>query len=131
MSSGELLLGGCRDVALKEELTAVSQPSDRIQKALENFLRTGLGVKAAITHRWAGLMGFSPDGLPLVGPVPGAPGVYICGGYTGHGMGFAVNAARTLVTHITRGVPVPPWLDPSRRQLAAGARPTSTTPRHA
>jgi glycine/D-amino acid oxidase-like deaminating enzyme len=129
LSSGELLLGGCRDVAPEEELTAVSQPSAHIQDALEAFLRTELGAEAAVTHRWAGVMGFSPDGLPLVGQVPGTPGVYICGGYTGHGMGFAVNAARTLVAHITGGVTIPGWLDAGRSRLAAHARASSTTPR--
>lgn len=32
---------------------------------------------------WAGLRPLPPDGLPLVGPVPGKPGLYVA---TGHGM---------------------------------------------
>ena len=35
---------------------------------------------------WSGVMGFSRDELPWVGPVPGRDGLYVCGGYTGHGM---------------------------------------------
>lgn len=35
---------------------------------------------------WSGIMGFSRDELPWVGPVPGRDGLYVCGGYTGHGM---------------------------------------------
>lgn len=129
MAGGELLLGGCRDVAPEEEVTSVSQPSGHIQKALDTFLRIELGVEAPVTHRWAGVMGFSPDGLPLVGRVPEMPGVYVCGGYTGHGMGFAVNAARTLVAGVTRGAPIPPWLDPGRSALTSGASTPPTTPR--
>ena len=51
---------------------------------LERHLRQ-LGVEEPVTHRWAGTMGFTDDELPLVGAVPGMPGVYVCGGYTGHG----------------------------------------------
>lgn len=35
---------------------------------------------------WTGIMGFSRDNHPWVGKVPGRKGVWICGGYTGHGM---------------------------------------------
>ena len=42
-------------------------------------------------------MGFTEDGLPLVGPVEGMKNVYVCGGYNGHGMGFAFLSAKKLV----------------------------------
>ncbi|KAI5362567.1 Putative FAD dependent oxidoreductase, FAD/NAD(P)-binding domain superfamily [Septoria linicola] len=38
------------------------------------------------THMWSGIMGFSRDDLPWIGPVPSTPHTYISGGYTGHGM---------------------------------------------
>jgi glycine/D-amino acid oxidase-like deaminating enzyme len=38
-----------------------------------------------VTHRWAGIMGFSADLLPLAGEVPGRPGLYVSGGYSGVG----------------------------------------------
>lgn len=31
-------------------------------------------------------MGYSSDGMPHVGEVPGKPGQYICAGFSGHGM---------------------------------------------
>jgi glycine/D-amino acid oxidase-like deaminating enzyme len=34
---------------------------------------------------WTGTMGFSRDGYPWVGAVPHMEGVWLCGGYTGHG----------------------------------------------
>jgi glycine/D-amino acid oxidase-like deaminating enzyme len=36
-------------------------------------------------------MGFTEDGLPLVGELPGRPGVWVSAGYSGHGnvLGFA------------------------------------------
>ena len=38
------------------------------------------------THQWTGIMGFSRDELPWVGPVLGKEGVFMAAGFTGHGM---------------------------------------------
>nr|OQO17391.1 hypothetical protein B0A51_16673 [Rachicladosporium sp. CCFEE 5018] len=43
-------------------------------------------VELTATHEWTGIMGFSRDEVPWVGPVPGWPGVFIAAGFTGHGM---------------------------------------------
>ena len=56
-----------------------------------------------ITHRWAGIMGFSRDSLPLVGPAPGAPGALAAVGFTGHGFGFAWLAGEALVEVALQG----------------------------
>ena len=37
---------------------------------------------------WTGIMGYSRDEDPWAGGVPGRDGVWVCGGYTGHGKGF-------------------------------------------
>jgi glycine/D-amino acid oxidase-like deaminating enzyme len=42
------------------------------------------------------------------------PGIYVCGGYTGHGMGFAVECTRVLVAHLLDGAAIPPWLRADR-----------------
>ena len=46
-------------------------------------------------------MGFSPDGLPVIGAVRGLEDVFYAAGFTGHGMGYALRfgelAARTLL----------------------------------
>jgi glycine/D-amino acid oxidase-like deaminating enzyme len=47
-------------------------------------------------------MGFTADELPLVGELGGRPGVYVCGGYSGHGMGFAFDCARRVAEALTR-----------------------------
>ena len=99
LRTGEVLLGGWRDTSLNTELTYDSEPTPEIQDRLDGGL-AGLGVTAPVTHRWAGIMGFTPDGLPLAGPVEGMPNVYICAGFTGHGMGFAFITAKTLAARI-------------------------------
>ena len=111
LSTGEVLAGGYRDRALAEEVGYELATTAIVQEHLERHL-AGLGVTAPITHRWAGTMGFSPDSLPLVGRL--RPGVSICDGYTGHGMGFAQLCARILVDNLLGGPPPPNWLDPGR-----------------
>jgi glycine/D-amino acid oxidase-like deaminating enzyme len=41
-------------------------------------------------------MGFSPDGRPVVGPLPEAPGSFFATGFTGHGMGYGFHVGRLL-----------------------------------
>jgi gamma-glutamylputrescine oxidase len=110
---GRFLLGGWRDTAMDEEVGTDAVPNPRVQAHLDGHLRE-MGVAEPVTHRWAGIMGFSPDELPLVGAVPDMPAVYVCGGYTGHGMGFAVQATRRLAAHILDGEPLPRWLRADR-----------------
>jgi gamma-glutamylputrescine oxidase len=110
---GCVLLGGWRDTAVDEEVGTDAMPTQRVQSHLDEQL-AHMGVTAPVTHRWAGIMGFSPDELPLVGAVPGMRNVFVCGGYTGHGMGFAVHAARALVANMLDGDALPPWLRADR-----------------
>jgi gamma-glutamylputrescine oxidase len=114
---GRILLGGWRDTAVADEVGTDAVPNPAVQRHLDAHLEA-LDVAAPVTHRWAGIMGFSPDELPLAGAVPGMPGVHVCGGYTGHGMGFAVNATRVVVDSLLDGAAIPPWLRADR--LPAG-----------
>jgi hypothetical protein len=96
LASGEVLIGGWRDTAVDAEVGYDEQPTPRIQDHLDAQLES-LSPAAQVTHRWAGIMGFTESGLPLLGPVPGMPNLYICAGFNGHGMGFAFISARRLV----------------------------------
>ncbi|GAC1656029.1 MAG: FAD-binding oxidoreductase [Candidatus Dormibacteraceae bacterium] len=113
LMDGRMLVGGYRDRAVAEEVGYELTTTDLIQGHLDAHLR-GLGVEAEVTHRWAGTMGFTPDSLPIVGALPGRPGVHVCGGFNGHGMAFAHICARTLVDHLLGGPPPPIWLSPER-----------------
>jgi gamma-glutamylputrescine oxidase len=100
LPDGRVLAGGYRDRALAEEVGFEQATTERVQSHLDAHL-DGLGVLAPVTNRWAGTMGFTPDELPVVGAVPGRPNLYVCGGYTGHGMAFAFNCARRLAEALT------------------------------
>jgi glycine/D-amino acid oxidase-like deaminating enzyme len=49
-----------------------------------------------IEFRWAGTFDTTRDGLPLIGPVPGANGIYTAYGYGGNGITFSFLAARLI-----------------------------------
>jgi len=54
-------------------------------------------VKAQDADHWSGVMGFTPDGLPLVGRLPDLPQVYFAVGFGGRGLAWAFVAAEQLV----------------------------------
>ncbi len=99
LASGEVLIGGWRDTSLESEKTYDDEPTAEIQEHLDGAL-VDLRVGSPVTHRWAGTMGFTEDGLPLAGPLEGMPNVYICAGFTGHGMGFAFITAKRVAESI-------------------------------
>jgi glycine/D-amino acid oxidase-like deaminating enzyme len=118
LDNGEVLAGGYRDTAAGEEVGYREETTPGIQHRLEQHLRE-LGSESAVSHRWAGIMGFSPDGLPFAGEVPGWRGVLVCGGYTGHGMAFAYRAARDVAELLAGRTRPPAWLSPARAWPAA------------
>lgn len=68
------------------------------------------GLVLDATFEWTGIMGYSRDSHAWVGAVPeslggagGDGGLYICAGYTGHGMPVAALAAREVVGMMVGG----------------------------
>ena len=82
---GRLIVGGFRDADMDSEFTAEEATTERIQGALEGFAEALLGRRPTIEHRWAGVFGLVPDLMPVVGRHPVQDGVWIAGGYSGHG----------------------------------------------
>jgi glycine/D-amino acid oxidase-like deaminating enzyme len=109
-----VIFGGRRNRFEPHERTDSDAPSDEVQRSLESLAEEMLGGEFPVVARWAGTMGFSPTGLPIIAPVPGTngapdPRVVFCGGFTGHGMSLGVMAARAAVGLVVDGeVPVFP-----------------------
>jgi len=97
---GRVLVGGWRDIAFDEEVGEEIATTSRIQSALDAFLAEH-GIDAPVTHRWAGTMGFSHDGLPHVGRR--ADRVYVNGGFTGHGNAFAIATGEVVASLVRSG----------------------------
>ena len=99
LPSGELIIGGFRQLQKDSELGFADQTSEIIQSALDQFLQTHIPAvrTAKITNRWTGVMGFSVDGQPLIGSLPEDPQIFFVGGFTAHGLGLAFHCAKVLV----------------------------------
>ena len=101
---GRLVLGGRRPVARGEEVGTDETVHPRVQAALDGLVAELFpGARAEVTHRWAGIMDFSIDGFPWVGPVPGSAGLLGAVGFTGHGFGYATVSAEWLARGILEG----------------------------
>ena len=111
-ADGRVVVGGWRFLAFDEEVGDSDETTPAIQAALEGFLREH-GIEAPVTHRWAGTMEFSHDGLPYLGRR--ADGVWVGGGFTGHGNGFAYAAAELVCSLVRSGShPDADLFDPER-----------------
>ena len=82
---GRLLLGGFADLDGPASYTDREEGSEEVWARLEAYLRDELGLDTRVSHRWVGVVGYTEDQLPYVGEVPGRPGLYVAGGYSGHG----------------------------------------------
>ena len=108
LDDGRVLIGGFRQLEKTTEVGYSDHITDTIQAALYEFLQKHIPIleNRKVTHRWAGVMGFSADGQPLVGSLPDQPSVYFAGGYTGHGLGLAFHSAKVLIDLINgRDIP--------------------------
>jgi glycine/D-amino acid oxidase-like deaminating enzyme len=103
---GRIVAGGFRDVSLDTEFTAEEVTTPVVQGALERFVEEHVGRPLRVDYRWAGIFGMVLDFLPVVGRAPGQDGVWIAGGYSGHGnvLGFACGR---LVARAILGEPDP------------------------
>jgi glycine/D-amino acid oxidase-like deaminating enzyme len=95
-SAGRIIIGG-------EDSDEVVEPDARDclipQKARSLTQKLAALWPAAntdIEFRWAGTFDTTSDGLPLIGPVPGAKGVVAAYGYGGNGITFSFLAAQLI-----------------------------------
>jgi len=58
--------------------------------------------KGRLRNAWTGIMGYSADGFPLVGQVPGQNNLYISASFQGLGMVLCFDSAKALVTIINQ-----------------------------
>jgi glycine/D-amino acid oxidase-like deaminating enzyme len=105
-ATGQLLIGSSRqvDVDSREVDPVILRTMlDRCREYMP-----GLAAVPAI-RTWTGLRAATPDGLPLVGPWPEMPGVWLATGHEGLGITTALGSAE-LLAHGLCGAATP--LDP-------------------
>lgn len=115
LPTGELLIGGFRQLDRENEVGYSDHITDKIQEALYDFVKTHLPAftDKKVTHRWAGVMGFSADGQQMIGALPEDSQIFFMGGFTAHGLGLAFHTAKCLVDLIF-GRPIPDFISARR-----------------
>jgi sarcosine oxidase subunit beta len=73
-----------------------------------------------VVRQWAGPYDVSPDGDPIVGPLPGVPDFYVVCGFGGHGFMMAPVVARHYAAYL-RGEPPHPFFTAWRADRFADA----------
>lgn len=105
-ATGQLICGGFRRYDVDEGLglyteEAVAECIYGCARCLSSlFPRLG-GVK--VVRAWSGLMGFTADGLPLIGPYAAAEGLYLSAGYNGSGFSWNLAVGKALAQLIVDG----------------------------
>jgi len=102
LENGRVLAGGGRHSHRDPEETSVDATTPAVQATIERHLHTHFPwtQSLSIEQRWSGTMGFSPDGRPVVGHVPGHPEGVFATGFTGHGMGYGFRMGRLLADFV-------------------------------
>jgi gamma-glutamylputrescine oxidase len=108
LPDGRVTLGGFSDLDGPASWTDRETSNPAVQERLDRYLREDLLVRAQVTHRWVGLVGYAGDPLPLAGRVAG--GLYALGGYNGTGHVQAFVAARIVSELIAHGASPDAWL---------------------
>ena len=117
---GALFFGGMRRQSPTHEVGIEDHDTlePNVSKGLRQFLQEAFGLpqKIRIDYEWTGIMAYTPDENPLVGPLPNRPGEYIAAGYTGHGMSLGFWVGKALAERIAGGTatPLPQAFDPNR-----------------
>jgi len=108
LPDGRVTLGGFSDLDGAASWTDRGEGSEVVYARLEEYLRDDLLVRAGVTHRWVGLVGYADEPLPTAGRAD--DGVFALGGYngTGHVQGYV--AARIVAELIVDGASEDAWL---------------------
>ncbi|KAJ5974563.1 FAD dependent oxidoreductase [Penicillium waksmanii] len=110
---GSIVVGGARKAFIHDlnswynvsDDSYVLEPAIRYWDGYMQRNFAGWEYSNAYTDRvWTGIMGYSSDGLPHIGSVPGEQNQYILAGFTGHGMPQIFLAAEGLAKMIMKGV---------------------------
>ncbi len=104
LPDGRLALGGLRDRFLEQSWSVEPGPTEDVQAALDEYL-VEMGVEARVEHRWAGHAAYTPDRAPIFEEL--MPGVWVVGGYSGHGNVMGSIYGRAAVRSAVSGTSEP------------------------
>jgi sarcosine oxidase, subunit beta len=104
--SGQILCGGFRRLDVDEGLGHFTEDAHPPAiGGIANCLATIFPQlrDLRVVRTWAGLMGFTADGLPMIGAYGENQGLYVSAGFNGGGFSFAPAAGKAMAQLIVNG----------------------------
>ncbi len=102
---GEGLLTGMSDLAEPPSFNMTVDWDFMVQVIEHGVRRVPLFEEAQVIRGWAGLYSVTPDDQPVMGAVPGVPGLYCAVGFSGHGFMLSPATGLTLAECVLDGGP--------------------------
>ncbi|KAI4127436.1 MAG: hypothetical protein LQ338_003206 [Usnochroma carphineum] len=108
--AGDLVVGGCSTKAPDEGLCEWGTTDDTtmdpqigryVRYSAAQYFGSQWGEdhpEGRIRKQWTGIMGYSSQGFPLVGPVPDEQDLWIAAAFQGSGMVLCFHSAKALIT---------------------------------
>jgi glycine/D-amino acid oxidase-like deaminating enzyme len=107
--TGQLLIGSSRQYGMEDSAIDSLMMSNMLRRAIE-YMPALAGVSAI--RGWTGLRAATPDKLPLIGPCPDSPSVYLATGHEGLGISTSLATAKLLADLLLNresAIPVEPY----------------------
>jgi D-amino-acid dehydrogenase len=92
--AGTMELSGINERLVSDRISAIRYSAQR-------YLTLSAGEMTGI--EWVGMRPLAPDGLPVMGPIPGRPNVFVATGHGMLGVTTALTTARLMADLIVRG----------------------------
>jgi D-hydroxyproline dehydrogenase subunit beta len=114
--TGQILIGSSRQYGAEHKEVDQIILARMLQRAQEYM--PAIGTFSAV-RVWTGFRAATPDKLPLIGPSPKDPSLFLATGHEGLGITTSLGTAKILADQITDskpGIPIEPYL-PSRAAM--------------
>jgi glycine/D-amino acid oxidase-like deaminating enzyme len=120
-NAGDLVIGGGSSKSFDGGIGEYGNTDDTIiNEAVVNYLTETTAKyfsqswgeddpSGRIRAAWCGIMGYSGDGLPFVGPVPGEKRLFISASFQGHGMVLCWLCAKALTHRLLQSEELCDW----------------------
>jgi glycine/D-amino acid oxidase-like deaminating enzyme len=102
-ANGRIIFGGEDDRHLVEPEERDAATPDKTRRLTEKLKAQWPSAETRLDYRWSGTFDSTRDGLPLIGPVDGAPRICAAYGYGGNGITFSYLAAHLIATYFAGG----------------------------
>jgi glycine/D-amino acid oxidase-like deaminating enzyme len=100
--TGQLLIGSSRQYGNEDSAVDQATLSAMLQRA--TLYLPGV-ASLSVIRVWTGFRAATPDKLPLIGPVPGDPTLWLATGHEGLGITTSLATAELLAAHFTGAKP--------------------------